>query len=506
MVRFVALALILIAAAPNLPAQEDQQLQRAVKAETSIESVRPLGDARTWIFYARQTTFGRLISTVKESREIDGRRALVFDENLSIDYSQIGGERKTDIKGEFYQALDGSYLGCRLVLGPDSAAERLEVELDEGNLEGFYTRAGSQVDVDVPMERDILPWEANFVDQLEIFLAMHDLAVGDRFTDTVFSPQIMMPIQIVGEVTRWMWQEIYKDKIDSVFIIRLSEPDTYQLYFTADKKLVRVDMEDQNIRVYQGQIRGTLPETAQATTPTGPQRDARTIFRLMFLRSPHYAAFLVVALLSIAFLTRSGFKRLDSWLAFVVGGLGFMVIPYTQIPLQLYLVTSWLIPNISEGGSIYFWSVFPAAASGIIQTVLVILLLTALLFWRKVKPFHQPSVGAFIGAGFGLIEACYVSGRQVTSLFTPILVERALIILFHVTAGTLIGSAIGKGIERLSITVILVMLVNSCYRYLPIFIQQGKITVPLLTIFMGFLGLAFLVYALMTLRADTRGS
>jgi len=505
MVRYVVLALILIAATPSLSAQEEPELFRAVKAEPSIESFRPIGDARTWIFYAQQTTFGRLISTVRDSREINGRQALVFDEDLSIDYSKIGTERKIEARGDFYLGLDGSYLGCDLTLGPDSASERLVVELDDGSLEGYYTRAGSKVDVDVPLERDILAWETNFIDQLEVFLAMRDIEVGDTIVDSLFSPQIMMSTRIVGRVTRWMWQEIYRDKIDSVFIIRLTEPGDYQLYFTADKRLVRVDMENQNIRVYQGLIRGTLPGAVAPKSAT-PKRDAASTFRLMFLRSPHYVAFLVMALLSVLFLTRSGFKRLDNWLALVLGGLAFVIIPYTQIPLQVYIVTAWLIPNISEGGSIYFWSLFPAAASGVIQTLYVLVLLTALFFWRKAKPFHQPALGAFIGAGFGLIEACYVSGLQVTSLFTPILVERGFIILFHVVAGTLIGSAIGRSVERLSITVILVMLVNTCYRYLPIFIQQGKITVPLLAIIMGFIGLAFLVYALLTLRADSRES
>ncbi|MCP4685179.1 MAG: hypothetical protein GY867_06980 [bacterium] len=504
MVRYVVLALILIAVAPSLSAQEEPDLFRAVKADTSIESFRPLGDARTWIFYAQQQTFGRLISTVSGTREINGRRALTFDESLEIDYTMIGGERKSEIKGEFYIAPEGSYLGCRLTLGPDSVSERFEVDLNNGRLEGFYTRAGSQVEVNVPLERDYVPWEASFVDQLEIFLAMRDLKVGDTIVDSVFSPQIMMPTRIVGRVTRWMWQEIYKDKIDSVFIIRLTEPGDFQLYFTADKRLVRVDMENQNIRVYQGQIRGTLPGGPSATATTVPARDARSTFRLMFLRSPHYAAFLAMALLSVLFLTRAGFKRFDSWLAFVAGGIGFIIIPYTQIPLQIYLVTSWLIPNVNEGGSLYFWSIFPALAAGVIQTLYAFLLLTAVLFWRKVKPFHQPSIGAFLGAGFGLIEACYVSGLQVTSLFTPILVERGFIILLHVVAGTLIGSAIGRGTERLSITIILIMLLNSCYRYLPIFIQQGKMSVPLLTIIMGFIGLAFLVYALVTLRADAK--
>ncbi len=505
MVRYVVFSLILLAAAVNLSAQEEPELFRAVKAERTIESFRPLGDARTWIFYADQTTFGRLISTVREARDINGRQALVFDDSLEIDYGKIGAERKIETTGDFYLGLDGSYLGCNLVIGPDSASERLEVELDGETLEGYYTRSGSEVDVEVPLERNALAWETNFVDQLEVFLAMRNIQVGDTIVDSAFSPQIMMSIPIVGTVNRWMYQEIYRDKFDSVFIIRLTEPGDYQLYFTTDKRLVRVDAENQDFRIYQGMIRGTLPATASRTT-TPVRRDPGSTFRLMFLRSPHYVAFLLMALLSVLYLTGFNFKRLDSWLAFVVGGAAFIVIPYTQIPLQLYIVGSWLIPNISEGGSIYFWSIFPAMASGIIQTLLVLGLLAALFSWRDSKAFRRPALGAFLGAGFALIEACYVSGLQITSLFTPILMERGFIILFHVVAGTLIGNAYGRGLERFSITVILVMLLNSCLRFLPILIQQQKMSVPMMTILMGFIVLAFSVYAIVTLRADAKES
>lgn len=485
----------------GVQAQEDTALFRAVTAEPSVESFRPVGDARTWIYYAQQKTFGRLTSIVKDQREVNGRPALVFDEDLSIDYTLIGANQKVQTKGDFLIAPNGAYLGCDLAIGPDSASEQLKVELDGHRLEGYYTRAGSKVGVDVPFEHDQLPWEMYFIDQLEVFLAMHDLKVGDTLEDSVFSPQIMMSSRIKGTVTRWMWQEIYKDKIDSVFIIRLTEPGNYQLYFTADKRLVRVDMEDLNVRVYQGMIRNAISKGQAATSTTPPKRDAKTIFRLMFFRSPHYVAFFLMALTAVVFFTQAGFRRLDSWLALLVGGLAFSLVPYTQIPLQIYVVGSWMIPHISDGGSIYFWSIFPAAAGGVFQTLYLLVLLIAVFFWRRIRPFHRVAVGAFLGAGFGIIEACYVSGLQITSLFTPILAERGFMILFHVVAGTLIGAAIGRGTERLSITLVLVAFVNSALRYIPIFVQQEKLTVPLMTIIMGFIILAFLVYALLTLRS-----
>jgi len=501
MARYVGFLLILITASAGLRAQEDDTLFRAVNAEPSIESFRPVGDSRTWIFYANQTTFGRLFSTVSSTREINDREAFVFTDSLSIDYTMIGTQQKVQTKGDFFVAPDGSFLGCDLTLGPDSASERLEMELDDRTLEGYYTRAGTKVDIDVPMESDLKPWEMYFVDQLEVFLALRDLAVGDTIIDSIYSPQIMMSTRIVGQVTRWMWQEIYKNKIDSVFIIRLTEPGDFQLYFTADKRLVRVDMENQNVRVYQGMIQQTTPTGAGRTAQ---QRDWRMTVRLMFLRLPHYIAFLAIALLSILFLTRSGFKRFDSWLAFVVGGIAFILIPYTQIPLQIYLVGSWLIPNISEGGSIYFWSIFPAAAGGIVQTLYVFLLLTALFYWRRIRQFHRAAVGAFLGGGFALIEACYVSGLNISVLFTPILVERGFLILFHVVAGTIIGAAIGRGVERVTVALILAALVNSILRFLPIFIQQEVLAVLMMIIVMGFICLAFLVYTLLVLRSDAR--
>ena len=63
----VAVGLTLLIVAPVVFGQPLDTLpkgavaERSIKASTSVESFRPVGDLRIWSFFAKQTTFGQFI-------------------------------------------------------------------------------------------------------------------------------------------------------------------------------------------------------------------------------------------------------------------------------------------------------------------------------------------------------------------------------------------------------------------------------------------------------------
>lgn len=491
--------LALLAGTGLLTAQESSPPpSRSIEGSVDIESFRPIGELRLWTFFSKRKTFGQLTSIVKGYETIDGRDALILDENLQIDYAEIDAERKIDIRGQHYLAGNGDYLGSSYLISGGETLGKLELRKSGNRLEGSYSGDGRDQDLSVPFERDQFGWEANFVDQLEIILAMHDIRVGDSLLDSIFIPQSMYPARIVGYVETFEWQEIYKNRFDSVFVIHLSEPQPYTLAFTADKRLIKVDMLSQDVRVYQDMVRKpTAAEQANASSRSTGQIG----FRALFFRIPQYIAYLLIALGSALLIAPHGAKDRTAWMS-LLGGAGlFVLIPFTQVPLQQYLVSSWLLPQMSQGGSIYFWFMWPAIASGLVQSVLIVGTLFLMFNRLGAGAQRRAILGAFLGAGFGMIEAGYLVGFGISSLFAWSLLERGFFILFHTAAGAMIASATTMTRGRLIGTVTAVILTNSAMRYLPLFTQQGQVAVEVMHFMLAFITIAFLIITVLGLKA-----
>jgi len=418
--RLIIMFLVLLGTG-SVSAQNEDTLppgavpERSIPAARSAEAFRPVGEYRVWRFFAKQTTFGQLSSVVKGRTEIDGQEALILQEDLQIDYSKIGTERQVLASGESYLSNGARYLGSKLRIGEADEEERFEIERSGRTLEGFYTRAGTEHAVSVPYENEYFFWDVNFVDQLEYFLAMHDLSIGTRIEDSIYLPQSLMTARIVGQVVYFMHKEIYKSKFDSVFVIRLTEPSDYQLYLTPDN----------------------------------------------------------VAGLAVLFFSTGAFRRPVSYLFFAGGAGLYLVVPLVLNPLLVMLMENWLRPAIVKGSSIYLLGIGPSLIFGLAQVGLMLGIIYAMLIWSNSREYRFIGLGAFLGAGFGLAEAIYVAGLQVTLLFDWPLVERTSFIFLHTISGALIAWGLAKGAGRLRLTLALVLVVNVVARYLPLLVQGG---------------------------------
>ena len=502
MVRFVTLTIALLALSLSAMAQD----VRRIDPSESIETVRPEGEFRSWSFFSKQKTFGQLRSLGQGRIEIYGQQALIFKQQLDIDFTLIGQDRKVHSEGESYFALDGTYLGCRMDLGREETASRLELERNGNRLEGFFTRGGQERDVSLEADPAILAWEADFADQLEILLSQQTIAVGDSLVDSVLQPHSMFKTRIAGTVLFWMWQEIYKGKIDSVFIIKLTEPQDYQLYFTADKKLVRVDIINQDIRLFQD----IIPVSSTADDVTAPisrgqsQPGSRLTLRTILFKSPHYVAFVFALVLSLVLLARRGLTQRDSYLAAAAGMISFVVVPFVQQPIQEFMIMRWLAPAMAAGESALALGIMPALVGALIQTATLLFLVYAVIAWRKPVESSYAIVGAFVAGGFGLIEAFYVSGLAIRTLFAWPLLERTFFILFHVSIGSLLGLAVRLPGKKLVGMLALFVALNTILRYLPLLVVHSDVPVELLHFVIAFFVLAIAAGALMVHRSGKR--
>ncbi|MEW5795730.1 MAG: hypothetical protein AB1772_05155 [Candidatus Zixiibacteriota bacterium] len=478
--------------------------KRFVAATRSLESFRPVGDLRVWAFYARQTTFGQLTSAITGYREIDDQNALILRESLEIDYAKLDMEGKVALAGECYVTPRGGFAGCEYQIGPRDSAEQLNLKLTIDRLAGYYTRAGTKRDVALPLVPGRFMWDSYLIDQLEIYLAMRDLQIGTRFDDSVFMPQSLMSTHIAGQVIWFMWQEIYKGKIDSVFVIKLTEPGNYQLYFTPDKRLVRVDMLDQNIRVYQDVVRrAPTDRTSQAATPVRPPFS----LKLLVLKLPHYVAFLFVAAAAILLLAWRSLRWPEAYLYLAGGAVLFALMPLVFNPMLVYIATEWLDLAQASGSGLYIRGAVLPVITGFVQVGLMLGASLTLQRTLKVRAYRLTGLGAFLGAGFGLAEAVYVAGWQITLLFDWPLLERACLIVLHTASGALLGRFLSDTTVRLGYAFVGALIANAAARFLPLFVQRRVIGLEAVHVILAFWVVAYLVVALVfSKKSEARAS
>ncbi len=415
--------------------------ERSVAASPSVESFRPVGDSRGWWFFSRQTTFGDFTSIVTGRKDAGELSGLVLKELLQVDFKKIGQENRQYVSGESYVSQRGFFAGCDYQIGPPDTSEQLSLTSEPTRLTGFYTNLGARADVDLPWKAAPFFWDAFMVDQLEIYLAMHDLKIGAILDDSALCPQSLVFSHIRGQVTSFMWQEIYKGKLDSVFVIQLTEPGRCQLFFTPDKRLVKVDFQDMDIRVYQNAVRQVSQSASAEANKANPSTSRSTEFsvRALILKLPHYVAFLVITGVMLLLFAAKAFKWRDSYLALGSGIVVYLVMPLVVYPLLLVLARDWLGMGSATASGFYVRGAVFSFVSGLIPAALILAAIMSLQRMTKLPSYKIAGIGAFVGAGFALAEAAYVSGMEITILFSRPLLERAGFIALGVATGALIG-------------------------------------------------------------------
>ena len=497
---------------------------RSTPAAPSLPDFRLVGETRIWNFFAKGQPCGRLTSRVAPPETWAGQRSNVLYHGLQIDFSRFGAAREIGVLGKTFLGDDGRYLGTEYEFPTTDPRDSLVLTVAGSKITGHYTREKSPIPREGSFPAGQLPWDHFFVDQLEIYLALHDINVGDSLIDTLYDPQTMAEIPVRAEVKWWMWQEIWKGYIDSVYIIRFAEPSGIQAYFTEDRRLIRLDYNNQGLRAYQDMVQApTAASTAPAARPQGqdeiPTMTPSVIERVQSRESygfvnfvaglPHYIAYLLVALLVVVLLTRRAFGWIDSYVFFVVGAVIYAVTPFTLKPLVEYVLADWYVPGINAGGSFFAWGALPAAIVSVVQTVLITLALYGLFMWRNPKAVRYGYLGVFLGVAFGVAEACFQLGMSVEPLFSWVLFERAFWVVFHGAMAGLIGLGIFRGRNQAIAMIVLSVAANGWLRYIPVFVQTQTFDLELARIVIAAGSVVILIYAVLSLgsrvavRADS---
>jgi hypothetical protein len=487
----VALLLLLFGLATG---ETDRQIDRS----TSVETYRARGDTRSWSYTLGGERFGQLQSQSLGSVNYGGRQVVVFRSTLNLDNDAIGGTGKLQEQREHLVTAAGDYVGGRIITARGESVDTVTVRRKGTTIQSLFKRGERQVTQSLEVPPGTPVWDQYFVDQLELILAMRDLTVGTEFVDSVFEPSAMIMSRLTGRVDDFFYQEIYRGSFDSVFFIQLSEPLKADLYFTPDKRLVRIDFINLKYRIYQDLVkRGTAsPVPPVAEPPIVKERGLPVVIS-------HFALYLLFAVVAVALFMKSGYRWAQSYLAAGFGVGLFLITIVTQIPLQKAIIEQWLVPSVSAGGSLYGWGLLPPLIAGLFQESLKLAGILILVRWKKPRDYRVPILGAFAGGGFGLAEACYRVINVVIPVFTLALLESGFMIAFHVCSAVLLGRAVTRSSDTIIRTLLLLILFNALLRYLPVFVQQDVATAGVMYFVLAFLVLVLLAYTLFRLSGLT---
>jgi hypothetical protein len=106
-----------------------------------------------------------------------------------------------------------------------------------------------------------------------------------------------------------------------------------------------------------------------------------------------------------------------------------------------------------------------------------------------------------VGVGFGIMEGCYLESMVPTGgQFSWNLLERAFLILFHVTSGGLIGYFLSGRTWKLIVVALGLTVCNATFRYVPLFVQQEVVNVQVMHLAIAFVSVGLLLVAMLLMK------
>ncbi len=481
MLRFAATTVILLISTAF------GQVPRSVPASADFSSYRPLGEIRGWTFVAKDSALGQLISTVERETEIDGIAGYEISQILQLDYNKIGMERRQRIRSRHSVSQRGHYLGDKMVIDINEETEELELERNGNKLEGFFTRGASTFDKELDFPENSFATDILFLDLYENFLAMREIKIGDTIFDSVFVPQTMLFERVEAIVEHFGLISLYNQVKDSVFVIRFVQPQVMIFYFTAKKRLVKAEYLAQQMKAYLDIVRQIPPQML-----VQPTFSLERFVKLL----PHFGVFLLIGTVCLLFFAGADTFRHNLFLFVLIGGVSFIIVAFIQVPLQSYLTQKVFLPKVSEGQSPLLWAAVPALPAGVVQEMIKLGIIFLIFKFFKLGKRNPLLIGGAIGAGFGIAEASYIlSHLPDTPLWSVNLVERGFIILFQAVSGVMLAAALLFNSKMKQIVIIaIVVLANSLFRYMPVFVQREMLDAELLYILIPIIPIMLLLY------------
>ncbi|MCX5970554.1 MAG: hypothetical protein NTV14_03505 [Coprothermobacterota bacterium] len=218
--------------------------------------------------------------------------------------------------------------------------------------------------------------------------------------------------------------------------------------------------------------------------------------------------FLLFALLALIGPAAPGFRRWPCWLALILGFGLYIGVVQVQTPLQ-----ERLYGLLAEGVATWLKLLAIAILAGLLQESVKLLLIWGGSF--SLARRNLLLAGAFLGVGFALGESYWIlitlapdiadiyptlSFGQFLSTLSPLLIERAILILVNLSLGFLLAYGL---LQRKTLTYFLAVLaLHSAITFASLMRQSFRFNLTWTLIILGLLALLLYVYTISISRRE----
>lgn len=450
------------------------------------------GEKRIYRFSFEGQEIGRLEALIDNVEREDGRVYYDIEENLTLDLTAPGRGIIIDLDGTLRVDASGHFQTADIRLGVDDREEDIRAAYSAPDGEIIARRGDDdQASRSIGVSGPVFAYDNYMIHHLEMALAMHSLSPNAGITIPVFSIQGLYTTDyeftVIGKV-----RVQYGAFTDSVWQVDMVRPAQLSLYIDRKHRLVKMIDPNQNLDVEM-----VVDPYAKRRAP---QKSMLEYVNDQMIRLPIYGLYLFITFVWLLFLGRDSYRMGWSYLLFIIGGLAYPIIYYTQAPLQQSYAMNVLGPAMGAGESIVIPAIIPAMITGIIQESLKLIPLLIIARLIKPKQIALVSLGAFIGAGFGFVEACHIVAPMFQShtLTGYTLIERVFTIMFQMTMGAVLGYGLAR--DKIWQFWLVAVGLHAFSNYLVIFVQMKTLTIKGLNIVLGLFDITLLVGAVILQR------
>ncbi len=469
----------------------------ALPASDSIEEIYKKGMKRAYTFLVSGEPFGRFEVEYGGRVHFEGIPGYLFRENLALDFTPLGQDYKLTITNKHYVDEINRYIGDDMNFYINDEFQKLFLKKDEVALSGYAVRNNQSEDLSLPQRDVFSSLDNNMLSQIELFLAFQNLIVGGNVVDTVFIPQTLLMSPVEFSVEKFQWAR-YGDLYDSAYVCRFTRPIDMTAYVTKDKKLIRLDRENQNIQIF-------LEETP--FDRAAPKIKAFSLSDF-FPRLPLYVVYLIFGGLFAYPMVRKYYKQYPVYIALILGILAYLIVREILYPVQKWYSLKYMIPGLQTGQSLYILAILPALISGLLQELFKLIPVILVYLWKRPTRNYSITLGIMCAVGFGIYEASAITGPAFQagnfSLFSWHVCERIVMILFHVVSGAAFGYGLNRGWKYLLYFWLIISMIHWISDYLLVFLQKNIIDIGLLVIIKLLIYLFLLLGTYLTIRNSRR--
>jgi hypothetical protein len=398
------------------------------------------GERRTYEIRMGAKVLGSHTAEFVGSEDFAGLgRIVIIEMHADLDMSSVGIDLNVQQSCSLYCTTAGIPIRYFATYERNNQIGSIDATIQQSMFAGFCHGLGADTSFALAIPPGTYLCDENFISQWQMVFYGLDLVPGDTHDVNIVIPRSIRRVPTELVVAGMEPVEIGDETFDCT-VVNVGEIN-HRFFIGPNGRMIRA------IEPRQGLVIDLISSEVGAPEP---QPKGSEFFNTLPRRILIWAVYLVWGVIVLSAFARAGFRRAEFWILLAVGGVVYVLVPLLQVPV-LREAAKTIFRSIGTGGTaMYIGALMTALVSGAFQETLK---LAPIWFnWSRLesKPNlkQMTLLGAAVGAGFGVVEACWMTGGPFStghiSLLSLVVWERLMTILFHTGTGILLSYGIGR--------------------------------------------------------------